>query len=615
MAIKFIDAVEGATTSASQTAQDTNIDANAADIAALNTSQAAQDALIAATPTQAQVDALQATQDAEDPYSTFARQPDGSINWTRESGATGTIAAAATAAETDPVFAAAKPAIDAHIADADIHVTVAQKAAWDAKVDQTALDSEIASTDTEQTAQDAAIALKADQTALDAEVTARTGADTSLAARVTPLEAQDPLSKAHIADADIHVTKAQKDAWDAHPLDRAFHAPAATVADNGKVQKVDASGQVVWGDVASQTGQYVGVSTTYAGLPAIPSDASATIKYHVWLSEDDIGTGDAQNPQYPKGVYVPDAAFAIWELAVATSANVAELTETDVVSVAGDSAFTKFGLTSTQRLDQHHFDRSRAVTIADGETLQEGRVNIVTGGTVFFPNNAVEGDVFEVANDAFFLTVPGRALNRTILDGNGSNLSSSQGFSFSSISLSPGNSVRFVRESGGFFYQTDGVYYATLTNLHTGMELRGNVEYDIVATVPAMEFVLPVQAIGRITGRTASGTIESYSISQDSSVAGTQIVFEDNTVNTSVQFGPENTGEEYVFSGNGTQWRLTRPSVVAATKHLIYPPTRHPITGQVPIILSPLAIRRHQASTLIRLTMFPMELRGLVTFG
>ena len=69
--------------------------ADAAAVAALEASQAAQDALIAAAPTQAQVDALQAVQNAEDPYSAFARQPDGSINWTRESGAAGTIAVAA----------------------------------------------------------------------------------------------------------------------------------------------------------------------------------------------------------------------------------------------------------------------------------------------------------------------------------------------------------------------------------------------------------------------------------------------------------------------------------------------------------------------------------------
>ena len=69
------------------------VQVNATDIATLSASQTAQDALIAAVPTQAQVDALQAVQDAEDPYSAFVRQADGSIDWTRESGATGTIAA------------------------------------------------------------------------------------------------------------------------------------------------------------------------------------------------------------------------------------------------------------------------------------------------------------------------------------------------------------------------------------------------------------------------------------------------------------------------------------------------------------------------------------------
>jgi len=85
--------------------------ANDADIAALQASQAAQDALIAAVPTQAQVDALQAVQDAEDPYSTFTRQPDGSIDWTRASGAAGSIAAPASVDPATTVPPAANDAV------------------------------------------------------------------------------------------------------------------------------------------------------------------------------------------------------------------------------------------------------------------------------------------------------------------------------------------------------------------------------------------------------------------------------------------------------------------------------------------------------------------------
>jgi len=87
--VKNIAVVPGSTL----TAQNTAIAANTADIAALNASQAAQTALIDLNATKAEVALLQADNDAQDPYTAFARQADNSINWTRESGATGSIAA------------------------------------------------------------------------------------------------------------------------------------------------------------------------------------------------------------------------------------------------------------------------------------------------------------------------------------------------------------------------------------------------------------------------------------------------------------------------------------------------------------------------------------------
>ena len=207
------------------------ISANAGSIATLNASQAAQDALIAVMPTQAQVDAIQAVQDAEDPYKTFDRQPDGSINWTRESNATGTIAAPAasagvvdtaiTATGTNPVdgatIFASQAAQDTALAakadqvalDAEIAATDAEQAAQDtaiaAKADQAALDAEIASTDAEQTAQDAAIALKADQTALDAEI-ASTDAEQTAQDAAIALKADQAALDAEIASTDAEQT-------------------------------------------------------------------------------------------------------------------------------------------------------------------------------------------------------------------------------------------------------------------------------------------------------------------------------------------------------------------------------------------------------------------------
>lgn len=83
--------------STTQTVQDAAIAANAADVAALEASQPAQDALIALNATKAEVALIQADNDAQDLYTSFVRQADNSINWTKESGATGTIAASTVA--------------------------------------------------------------------------------------------------------------------------------------------------------------------------------------------------------------------------------------------------------------------------------------------------------------------------------------------------------------------------------------------------------------------------------------------------------------------------------------------------------------------------------------
>lgn len=169
--------------------------ANATDIAALQTSQTAQDALIAAQPTKAQVDALQAVQDAEDPYSTFSRQADGSIDWTRESGATGSIAA---------------PVVSTY--------------------DDTAILGRVATLETSQTAQDTEIATKADGTATTAAITALN----------LEQDAQDALIAAAATQAQITALQTQITA----------NVDKAAV---GFVREADNSITVTWDDASTTT--------------------------------------------------------------------------------------------------------------------------------------------------------------------------------------------------------------------------------------------------------------------------------------------------------------------------------------------------------------------------
>jgi len=90
--------------------QDAAIAANAADVAALEATQAAQAALLDLNATKAEVALIQADNDAQDFYTSFVRQADNSINWTKESGATGTIAASTVAGPDASVFADFLPA-------------------------------------------------------------------------------------------------------------------------------------------------------------------------------------------------------------------------------------------------------------------------------------------------------------------------------------------------------------------------------------------------------------------------------------------------------------------------------------------------------------------------
>ena len=68
--------------------------------------------------------------------------------------------------------------------------------------------------------------------------------------------------------------------------------------------------------VANVTGNYAGKGATFIGMPSTDPDGSA-LEPGDWgiLTADDIGdTGTVQNPQYPAGIYVWNAAGTAWEL-------------------------------------------------------------------------------------------------------------------------------------------------------------------------------------------------------------------------------------------------------------------------------------------------------------
>jgi hypothetical protein len=64
-------------------------------------------------------------------------------------------------------------------------------------------------------------------------------------------------------------------------------------------------------DTINLTGEMVTpFSNTFATLEAVPDDASSTVRYSTILTQSDTGTGTAEAPQYPAGIYISGAAQA-----------------------------------------------------------------------------------------------------------------------------------------------------------------------------------------------------------------------------------------------------------------------------------------------------------------
>ncbi len=143
------------------------------------------------------------------------------------------------------------------------------------------------------------------------------------------------------------------------PLPASAKAADADVTAGAADKWVDAEHLKTALDALNLTGELVGTSATFAAIPAVPADASAEVKYHAWLSADEIGTGTAEAPQYPKGVYVPDATFSTWELAVAVSGEALPGIIPDATILPTAPDYSTIYSYSNEKLDE--YGRSRRV--------------------------------------------------------------------------------------------------------------------------------------------------------------------------------------------------------------------------------------------------------------
>lgn len=95
------------------------------------------------------------------------------------------------------------------------------------------------------------------------------------------------------------------------------------------------------------TGRFIGSSATFATLPTTSTETGAAInKDWAYKSAAEVGTGTAEAPQYPKGVYLYNGSA--YSFAFDFSIDLINLTQTQVE----DKASTVFGEVSGQRLNQ-----------------------------------------------------------------------------------------------------------------------------------------------------------------------------------------------------------------------------------------------------------------------
>jgi hypothetical protein len=98
-------------------------------------------------------------------------------------------------------------------------------------------------------------------------------------------------------------------------------------------------------DALKITGRTIGSSDEYATLPITSTETGAAVNGDVaWLSVNEIGTGTAIAPQYPKGLYVYNGAT--YNIAVPVSGDISQLTDVQ----AQNKASTVVGTTTGEQL-------------------------------------------------------------------------------------------------------------------------------------------------------------------------------------------------------------------------------------------------------------------------
>ena len=159
-----------------------------------------------------------------------------------------------------------------HAINVDIHVTAAEKEAWDGKADASALTAHTGDTTIHVTAEDKqAWNGKADASAL----TAHTG-NTTIHVTAEDKEAWNSKADAsaltaHTGDTTIHVTAEDKQAWDGHVADTVKHVTAEDKAKwDAVTSKADDSAVVhKSGDESVIGSKRFGVVQSFTGYPSI----------------------------------------------------------------------------------------------------------------------------------------------------------------------------------------------------------------------------------------------------------------------------------------------------------------------------------------------------------
>ena len=210
--------------------------------------------------------------------------------------------------------------------------------------------NDIASVVTDQAAQDALLAAAVTQTEL-AAVDAKIQAGNELDPANPPVRQADRsilltyigggtdiIGAAALPAAEI------KDATPTAASTNAVESGGLLTAFDGKVDKAETTPAIPTDGTASATkwanekavadlfeslnitGQPVApYAATFAALEAVPADTDADTQYWTVLTADDIGTGTAAAPQYPKGIYLTGATVADgWNFAVALSTDLIE---------------------------------------------------------------------------------------------------------------------------------------------------------------------------------------------------------------------------------------------------------------------------------------------------